>query len=86
MDIFKKPHSLLMTEETPDPLRRGNSRSFTLSGWASASTTEVLSLISIRKDVYYHPEDAVTVLTLSKSIKLGPVINMFSLITRSYHL
>lgn len=65
----------MMTEETPDPLKRVTPYLLLSRDGQLACTKEMLSLISIRKDVCYHPSGAVNILTLSKSSKLGHVTN-----------
>lgn len=69
-----------MTEETPDTLKEVIQDLSLYRSRHPASTTEMLSLLSIRKDVCYHLTGEVNVLSLSKSIKLKHVTNMFSLI------
>lgn len=65
----------MMTEETPNPLKKVTPYLSLSRDGHPAPTIEMLSLISIRKDVCYYPSGAVNVLSWSKPSKLRHVTN-----------
>lgn len=64
-----------MTEETPNPLKKVTPYLSLSRDGHPAPSIEMLSLLSIRKDVCYHPSGAVNVLSWSKPSKLRHVTN-----------
>lgn len=65
----------MMTEETPNPLKKVTPYLSLSRDGHPAPSIEMLSLLSIRKDVCYHPSGAVNVLSWSKPSKLRHVTN-----------